>query len=116
MKAILSVMMLSMVVVRGFTPERLDQGGGVVRWGYRVVNTYPHDANAFTQGLVIVDGVMYESTGQQGRSSLRKVDITTGKVLQKHDVDVKHFAEGLAAWQDSLIQLTWQSNVAFVYD
>ena len=111
----LSVIILASVpVIHGFTPP--GQGGGQSRWGYRVVNTYPHDANAFTQGLVVVDGVMYESTGQLGRSSLRRVDIATGKVLQKLDVAAKHFAEGLAAWQNSLFQLTWQSGVVFVYD
>ena len=111
----LSVMILATVpVIRGFAPP--SQGGGQSRWGYRIVNTYPHDANAFTQGLVVVDGVIYESTGQLGRSSLRRVDLATGKVLQKLDVDAKHFAEGLAAWQDSLYQLTWQSGVVFVYD
>ena len=95
------VMILATVpVIRGFAPP--SQGGGQSRWGYRIVNTYPHDANAFTQGLVVVDGVMYESTGQLGRSSLRRVELATGKVLQKLDVDAKHFAEGLAAWQDSL--------------
>jgi glutaminyl-peptide cyclotransferase len=109
------VMILATVpVIRGFAPP--SQGGGQSRWGYRVVNTYPHDANAFTQGLVIADGVMYESTGQLGRSSLRRVDIATGKVLQKAAVEAKHFAEGLAAWQNSLFQLTWQSGVVFVYD
>ena len=92
------------------------QGGGQARWGYRVVNAYPHDSNAFTQGLVIVDGVMYESTGLHGQSSLRRVEIETGRVLQKRDVGKEHFAEGLAAWQDTLIQLTWQTNTAFVYD
>ena len=111
----LGVMILASVpVIHGFAPR--SQGGGQTRWGYRIVNTYPHDANAFTQGLVVVDGVMYESTGQLGRSSLRRVDIATGKVLQKLDVDARHFAEGLAAWQNSLYQLTWQSGVVFVYD
>lgn len=83
---------------------------------YRIVNTYPHDRSAFTQGLVYSDGFFYESTGLYGRSSLRKVDPATGRVLQTESLDAKYFAEGLALWQDSLIQLTWQSHIGFVYD
>lgn len=83
---------------------------------YRVVKVYAHDRHAFTQGLVYLDGVLYESTGLTGRSSLRKVKLETGEVLQRHDVDAKYFAEGLAAWGDKLIQLTWQTGLGFVYD
>jgi glutaminyl-peptide cyclotransferase len=84
--------------------------------GYRVVHTYPHDPQAYTQGLLYEDGYLYESTGLNGRSSLRMEDLETGRVLQKADVPDKYFAEGLAAWGSTLIQLTWQSHVAFVYD
>jgi glutaminyl-peptide cyclotransferase len=84
--------------------------------GYRVVNAYPHDANAYTQGLIWRDGFLYESTGQHGRSSIRKVKLETGEVVQRRDVDRVHFAEGLVDWQGELVQLTWQSEVAFVYD
>lgn len=84
--------------------------------GYRVVHTYPHDTDAFTQGLVIVDGRLYESTGRNGRSSLRMDDLESGKVLQRYDVPAKYFAEGLTNWGRTLIQLTWQTHTAFVYD
>ena len=84
--------------------------------GYRVVHTYPHDPQAYTQGLVYEDGYLYESTGLNGRSSLRMVDLETGRVLQRADVPEKYFAEGLTDWGSTLIQLTWQSHVAFVYD
>ena len=84
--------------------------------GYRVVHTYPHDAHAFTQGLVFADGHLYESTGLNGQSSLRMLDIETGRVLQELPVDGHYFAEGLAAWGSTLVQLTWQNHVAFVYD
>jgi glutamine cyclotransferase len=87
-----------------------------VRYSFSIVNTYPHDPRAFTQGLLYRDGVLYESTGQHGASSLRKVQLETGEVLQQVDVDRAYFAEGLASWQDRLIQLTWQSNIGFVYD
>ncbi len=83
---------------------------------YRVVHTYPHDPNAYTQGLIIVDGRLYESTGLNGRSSLRMEDLTTGRVLQSAPVPQQYFAEGLAAWGSTLVQLTWQSHIAFVYD
>lgn len=85
------------------------------RYGFTVVNTYPHDSEAFTQGLIFRDGVLFESTGLNGRSSLRRVRLETGEVLQQHNVDAAYFAEGLVDWGNSLIQLTWQSNVGFVY-
>jgi glutaminyl-peptide cyclotransferase len=84
--------------------------------GYRIINTYPHDPRAFTQGLVYIDGHMYESTGLNGRSSLRMVDLTTGQVQQKFDLPQQYFGEGLAQWGSTLVQLTWQNHVAFVYD
>jgi glutaminyl-peptide cyclotransferase len=83
---------------------------------YRIVHTYPHDPQAYTQGLVFVDGHLYESTGLNGRSSLRMVDLETGRVLQSAAVPSQYFAEGLAPWGSTLVQLTWQSHVAFVYD
>jgi len=83
---------------------------------YRIIHTYPHDANAFTQGLVFVNGMLYESTGLRGRSSLRMVDLATGRVLQKHDLPAKYFGEGLTDWKSQLIQLTWQAHLGFVYD
>lgn len=83
---------------------------------YRIVHVYPHDPHAFTQGLVFVDGSLYESTGLNGQSSLRMVEIETGRILQSQPVDSKYFAEGLAAWGSTLLQLTWESHVASVYD
>jgi glutaminyl-peptide cyclotransferase len=83
---------------------------------YRVMHTYPHDPRAYTQGLVYVDGHLYESTGINGRSSLRMDDLATGRVLQSAPVPSQYFAEGLSNWGSTLVQLTWQSHVAFVYD
>jgi glutamine cyclotransferase len=83
---------------------------------YEVVHTYPHDRDAYTQGLLYQDGHLYESTGLNGRSSLRMVDLETGRVLQEQSVPSQYFAEGLASWGSTLIQLTWQSHIAFVYD
>jgi glutaminyl-peptide cyclotransferase len=83
---------------------------------YRVVQAYPHDPSAYTQGLVYRDGFLFESTGLNGRSTLRKVRVATGEVVQQRRIDPAYFAEGLADWRGQLVQLTWQSNVAFVYD
>src|SRR5262249_22829729 len=81
-----------------------------------VVNTFPHDNGAFTQGLVFVDGELYEGTGLNGRSSIRRVELATGKVLQRYDLPSKYFGEGITIWQDGLIQLTWKSRTGFIYD
>jgi glutaminyl-peptide cyclotransferase len=82
----------------------------------RVVRRFPHDTKAFTQGLIYHDGALYESTGLNGQSSLRKVELETGKVLRRRDLDHRYFAEGMTDWGATLIQLTWTSGVAFVYD
>jgi glutamine cyclotransferase len=83
---------------------------------YQIVHTYPHDQNAYTQGLFYLDGHLYESTGLNGQSSLRTDELQTGRILQLHDVPAKYFAEGLAPWGNTLVQLTWQNHVALVYD
>ncbi len=85
-------------------------------FGYEVVKVYPHDREAFTQGLVYRDGVLFESTGLRGRSSLRRVRLETGEVLQRMTVDDRYFAEGLTDWGNQLLQLTWDTNIGFVYD
>ena len=85
-------------------------------YGYEVVNSYPHDREAFTQGLIFRDGFLFESTGLNGRSTVRKVRLESGEVLQRRTVDQQYFAEGLTDWGDRLLQLTWQSNIGLVYD
>src|SRR5690242_13639210 len=82
---------------------------------YRIVRSYPHDPRAFTQGLLYVDGHLYESTGLNGHSSIRMVDLNSGRVLQKYDLPADQFGEGLTEWGRTLIQLTWQGHKAFVY-
>jgi glutaminyl-peptide cyclotransferase len=82
----------------------------------QVINTYPHDDQAFTQGLVLHDGKFYESTGQYGLSSLREVEITKGNALRNVVLDSQYFAEGLALVGNKLIQITWREGKAFVYD
>lgn len=85
-------------------------------YSYDVVKAYPHDSKAFTQGLVFRDGFLYESTGQEGESTLRKVEISTGKVLQKFDLANEIFAEGLTIMNDKLYQISWRDKIAWEYD
>ena len=85
-------------------------------YGYKVVKTYPHDRGAFTQGLQYTDGIFYEGTGLNGRSSIRKVEQNTGKVLQQRNVDRQYFGEGIVTVGNELFELTWQNGVMFVYD
>jgi glutamine cyclotransferase len=85
-------------------------------YGYEIVNTYPHDPEAFSQGLVFEEGVLYESTGRYGRSSLRRVDLESGKVLKMSSLNERLFGEGIAVFGDQIIQLTWRSGVGVVYD
>ena len=89
---------------------------GTPVYTYRVVNTWPHDRDAFTQGLVYSDGGLLESTGLYGRSSLRRVELLTGRVLQQVTVPPEYFAEGLTALHGKLYQLSWQNQKGFVYD
>lgn len=99
---------------RPASPE--TQRTGAPTLTYRVVRSYPHDRQAYTQGLVFHDGVLYEGTGLNGQSSVRKVRLETGEVLQVRPLDEKYFGEGIAIVGKDLIQLTWQTEVGFVYD
>lgn len=83
---------------------------------YEVVASYPHNRSAFTEGLLWHDGFLYESTGLEGQSTLDRVDLATGKILQRTRLDDNLFGEGLALVGDRLIQLTWKTRRGFVYD
>lgn len=85
-------------------------------YGYKVVHTYPHDTGAYTEGLFYKDGYLFESTGEKGQSTVRRVALETGEVLQSHNVPSRYFGEGIVDWKDRLVQLTWQSETGFVYD
>ncbi len=91
-------------------------GAEVKRFKLKVLATYPHDRGAYTQGLFFHEGELYESTGQYGRSSFRKVDLTTGKPSEKIDFAKKYFVEGSVIMDGRLYILTWTNKVAFVYD
>ena len=97
-------------------PEQMTTSSRVPTYTYEVVKSYPHDKGAFTQGLVFYQGALYESTGINGSSSLRRVELETGKVLKKIEVPTQFFAEGLALFNGRLYQLTWQTQRGFVYD
>jgi glutaminyl-peptide cyclotransferase len=89
---------------------------GVPEYTYEVVHSYPHDRTAFTEGLFYLDGFLYESTGIEGASSVRKVRLETGEVVQRHDLPSAYFGEGIIHWKDRLIQLTYKTEVGFVYN
>lgn len=90
--------------------------GEIPVYTYEIVKTFKHDSKAFTQGLVFHNGFLYESTGQKGDSTVRKVEINSGRVLQKQDLSDDYFAEGMTILNDRIYQVTWQENTAFVYD
>ena len=112
----LKIMFLVVAIGGTYLAMWMKPGPDVLRLTYKVVNTYPHDTGAFTQGLLYDDGFLYESTGKEGQSSLRKVELETGKVLKQYNLPENIFAEGLALAGDKFYQLTWQNNVIFVYD
>ena len=93
-----------------------SEAGDIPEYTYRVIHTYPHDNHAFTQGLLYLNGFLYEGTGQNAESSIRKVELATGKVLQQHDIPEAYFGEGIVNWKDRLIEITWTTQVGFIYD
>jgi glutamine cyclotransferase len=112
--AALIVLAISVVVIFfiSTSPEEAEPQ----EYSYSIVNTFPHDKTAFTQGLLIDDGVLYESTGLYDNSSLRRVELETGEVLQAYKLPHQYFGEGIAVFEGKIVQLTWQSQKGFVYD
>jgi glutamine cyclotransferase len=108
--------MFAAVLLQGGEVRGVVVNGGASTERYRIVHTYPHDSSAFTQGLVMVDGMLYEGTGLNGRSSVRAVDLATGRVIQSVKVPAKYFGEGLTDWGSNLVELTWMAHRGFVYD
>ena len=98
------------------SPAKTPQVGPVPVYGFEVVKAYPHDGNAFTQGLIFHDGYLYEGTGEQGESSLRRVELATGKVVQRFDLPPEDFGEGITLLDGKIYQLTWQQGFGRVYD
>ncbi|HET8897211.1 MAG TPA: glutaminyl-peptide cyclotransferase [Rhodanobacteraceae bacterium] len=92
------------------------RAGDVPVYGYNVVKSYPHDTGAYTEGLFWLDGHLYESTGEIGQSSIRKVDLKTGEVVQIKRLPPPYYGEGIVAWKDKLYELTWRNGTGFIYD
>jgi glutamine cyclotransferase len=106
MRQSLVLILLSGAIASAQTPQ----------FGYQVVHAYPHDRSAFTQGLEYRAGFLYEGTGLVGRSSLRKSKLETGEVVQQIDIGSEYFGEGITVLNQQIIELTWRSNIGFVYD
>ena len=101
----------------GFLNQKADvPAGPPPTYTYSIVRSYPHDRGAFLQGLIARNGFFYEGTGLNGRSGIRKVKIESGEVLQTKPLGAEHFGEGITEWKGSIVQLTWQGEVGFVYD
>jgi glutaminyl-peptide cyclotransferase len=100
------------IAVAPLSPAR----AAVPEYGFAVVKTYPHDPGAFTEGLLYQNGFLYESTGLEGRSSIRREKLETGKVLQEYDLDPKYFGEGIVIWNSKLIGLTYTTEIGFTYE
>ena len=96
--------------------EKTESAGPAPTLTYKIIRSYPHDPDAYTQGLVIDNGVLYEGTGIYGKSSLRKVDLQSGRVLQLHKLPPQFFGEGVTVMDNRVIQLTWRAHVGFVYE
>ena len=88
----------------------------VVRYGYNILNTYPHNIDSFTQGLVYHEGFLFEGTGKNGQSNLSKINLEDGEVLMNKSMSQRYFGEGIEIVDDKIYQLTWQSHLVFVYD
>jgi glutamine cyclotransferase len=113
---IVVIIVLSASILVIFNSINASAKSIATHYTYTIVNTYPHDTNAFTEGLVYSGGFLYESTGLNGASSLRRVDLTTGNVLQEYNLPIQYFGEGIAIVNNTIIQLTWQSNIGFIYN
>ena len=106
------VLSIALIISLNEPPESTEP----INYSYTIVNTYPHDENAFTEGLVFDNGVLYESTGLYSSSSLRLVELETGKILKFYALPPQYFGEGITLVGDKIIQLTLQSNKGFIYD
>jgi len=109
-------MLVCALVIAFAHDEPCAAAAAVPVYGFEVVHVYPHDIHAFTEGLFYLNGYLYESTGLEGQSSIRKVKLETGEVVKRVEVASKYFGEGIVNWQNHLISLTWKSQVGFVYD
>ena len=110
-----SAVLMAALAVAQFDAPKVSLEGATV-YGYEVVKVYPHDPQAFTQGLVFFEGGVFEGTGLEGRSELRQVELETGKVLKRRGIAADQFGEGITLFENKLYQLTWKSRKGYVYD
>jgi glutamine cyclotransferase len=119
-RLLLLVLLAAALTAGSASADKVDidsfTSSSIKTYSYKIINSYPHDPNAFTQGLEYDDGLLYEGTGGYGQSSLRRVDIQTGRVVDIVRLEDEFFAEGIAIWKDRIIQLTWRSYQGFVWD
>jgi glutamine cyclotransferase len=119
-RLLLLVLLAAALTAGSASADKVDidsfTSSSIKTYSYKIINSYPHDPNAFTQGLEYDDGLLYEGTGGYGQSSLRRVDIQTGRVVDIVHLEDEFFAEGIAIWKDRIIQLTWRSFQGFVWD
>lgn len=111
----LGIIVILMVIGIIFIVSNNDQENLVLNYTYEIINTYPHDRTAFTQGLEFYNGFLYESTGLYSQSTLRKVDLQSGNVLQNISLPIEYFAEGITIFDNKIYQLTWRENTGFIY-
>ena len=112
MRLLLAAALLAICACSPATTE----AGEIPVYGYQIVHTYPHDTGAFTEGLFYLNGFLYESTGVENQSSIRKVKLETGEVVEKHDLPEAYFGEGIINWKDRIYQMTYTTQVGFIYD
>ena len=98
------------------SPTEIPNNTSPITFSYEIINSYPHDPTAFTQGLIYADGALYEGTGRYGQSSLRQVDLETGIVQTYSTIPEQYFGEGITIFDDKIYQLTWQNQTGFIYD
>ena len=111
-----SLLRLIVVLAALLGPAARFAWAAIPVYGVEVAHVYPHDPQAFTEGLFYLNGFFYESTGLNGRSQIRKVDPASGRVLQSRNLSSAYFGEGIVAWHGRLVQLTWVNHVGFIYD
>ncbi len=109
-------LIVPLLAMAALTPSSVRAADEVAHPGYRVEHVYPHRTDAFTEGLFYEHGALYESTGMNGASYIRKVELDTGRVLQQIALEPEYFGEGIASWKGRLVQLTWRSQLGFSYD
>lgn len=112
----LALIVVGVLVAYVFVSSLIGKNGNVLYYVFEVANSYPHDQKAFTQGLVFEAGVLYEGTGRYGESSLRRVELETGRILQIYNLSSEFFGEGITIVNDKIIQLTWREHRGFVYN